>query len=86
MYLKTLYFTLRDFKKESYKSGDYKLLLGYEIVQELYKDIDFYKIESYKEPLMLFGLQIEIDRLNPYIIKLYEDITDKIQITSMEFK
>lgn len=84
-YLKCLYSTLRDVKKEKYDYRDYKWVIGYEILQEIYKPIYIQnRVSSYNEPTYLFGIEVEIDRINPYTIKLYEDTTNKISIPYVE--
>ena len=74
-FLECLYNTLRDAKKEKYDYRDYKWVLGNEIFQEIYKYI---YTQNYNEPTFLFGIEVEIDKINPYTLKLYEDITNKI--------
>lgn len=84
-YLNCLYNTLRDARRGKYDYRDYKWVIGYEILQEIYKPIYIQNtVSSYNEPTFLFGIEVEIDRINPYTIKLYEDITNKISITSAE--
>ena len=80
-YLECLYNTLRNCKKEKYDYRDYKFILGYEIFQEIYNCIYTQnRVSRYNEPTFLFGIEVEIDRINPYTLKLYEDITNKISI------
>lgn len=84
-YLKCLYNTLISAKKEKYDYRDYKWVLGYEIFQEIYKNIYIQNtVSSYNESTYLFGIELEIDKINPYTLKLYENITNKISITSAE--
>lgn len=81
-YLKTLYFTLREMKKqkrENFKSSEYKWRLGAELVKELMEK-DIYRLECLTEPKVLFGIVVEIDYFNPWNVQLYEDITNKIAI------
>lgn len=88
-YLECLYNTLRGAKKEKYDYRDYKWVLGHEIFQEIFQEI--YKtiyiqntVSRYNEPTFLFGIEVEIDKINPYTLKLYEDITNKISIPYAE--
>lgn len=84
-YITLLYNTLRDAKKEKYDYRDYKWVLGNEIFQEIYKTIYIQNtVSMYDEPTFLFGIEVEIDRINPYTLKLYEDITNKISIPYTE--
>lgn len=84
-YLECLYNTLRDAKKEKYDYRDYKWVLGHEIFQEIYKCIYTQnRVSRYNEPTFLFGIEVEIDKINPYTLKLYEDITNKISIPYTE--
>ena len=84
-YLECLYNTLRSAKKGKYDYRDYKWVLGYEIFEEIYKTIYIQNtVSSYNEPTCLFGIELEIDKINPYTLKLYENITNKISISSAE--
>lgn len=80
-YVTLLYNTLIDTRKEKYDYKDYKWVIGYEIFEEIYKTIYIQNtVSSYNKPTYLFGIEVEIDRINPYTIQLYVDITDKISI------
>lgn len=84
-YLECLYNTLRTAKGGKYDYRDYKWVLGNEIFQEIYKTICIQNtVSMYDEPTFLFGIEVEIDRINPYTLKLYEDITNKISIPYAE--
>ena len=83
-YLECLYNTLRDAKKGKYDYRDYKWVLGYEVFEEIHKHIYPQYISINSKPMFLFNIEIEIDRINPYTLKLYEDITNKISIPYVE--
>lgn len=76
-----LYHTLRTLKDRDFDENKYKWLLGYEVFR------DFRPFFIYRhDPILLFGIVIEIDMHNPFTFKLYEDITDQIAIPYEEFK
>lgn len=77
-YLHGLYRTLEKTKKEKYNPEDYKWVIGYKIFHAS-------KIREYVHPQFavnekqfLFGIEIEIDEVNPFTVELYEKITNKI--------
>ena len=80
-FLQVLYCTLRQMKGCHFHSNDYKWRLGTEVINEL-KLGTIYSIKSLNEPRYLYGIEIEIDYKNPRTVRLFEDITNKIYISS----
>lgn len=78
-----LYFTLRKARKD-FNPNDFKWELGAAVIYDL--DVDYG--HSIAEDLIfrpvekptLFGIPVEMNKENPYQLKLYEDITNKISV------
>jgi len=78
-YLQALYNTLREMKGDRYNYKDYKWKLGVSIIDEL-KISNFHTVIETVEQTFLFGIEVEMDIVNPYNVQLFEDITNKICI------
>ena len=78
--VKMIYSNLRKMKEENQQifcEKEYKWVIGYRIAAELMTKAIF-TAERIAEKNFLFGIEVEIDHLNPDNIRLYEDITNKI--------
>lgn len=75
-----LYNTLRACRP-NYNANDYKWKIGALVIGKLERryNNDFFIINT-DEKTTLYGIDVEIDYLNPYNIQLFEDITNKIAV------
>lgn len=78
-YIQITYHTLINTKGVEYNANNYKWLLGACVVDGLIADTK-YLTNNPTTYNTLFGIKVDIDYANPYEIKLYEDITNKIGI------
>lgn len=78
--LEALYYTLRQMKGQNYRSEDYNWRLGTKVISELKLSNYLINTSTIGEPMFLFGLNVEVDYINPYNVQLFEDITNKIAL------
>ena len=74
-FLQIIYNTLRACRP-NYNANDYKWRLGVKVIGEFY---NLFVINT-NEKRTLYGIDVEIDYLNPYNLQLFEDITNKIAV------
>lgn len=76
-----LYTALRA-NRPNYNANNYKWRIGAAVIGELerqYNNFYCFSINT-NEKKTLYGIDVEIDYLNPYNIQLFEDITNKIAV------
>lgn len=71
-----LYNTLRACRP-NFNASEYKWRLGAVVIGEFHNNITVF---NPSEKRTLYGIDVEIDYLNPYNIQLFEDITNKIAV------
>lgn len=79
--VKMIYWNLRKMKEQNQQifcENEYKWVIGYQIAGQLKITKNIFTAERIAEAIFLFGIEVEIDHLNPDNIRLYEDITNKI--------
>lgn len=79
-FTQVLYNTLRACRPY-YNANDYKWKIGAVVIDELERQYNnnLFAI-NIDEKKTLYGIDVEIDYLNPYNIQLFEDITNKIAV------
>ena len=79
MYIQALYTTLRNEKRDKFKTDDYFWRLGINVMNELNSVHSLYARDLLfplpDEIPTLYGIRVEMDIVNPDNIRLYEDIT-----------
>lgn len=81
-FVRVLYNTLRACRP-NYNANDYKWILGVAVLRELERQYDLYVINTSDKRTLkrtLYGIDVDIDHLNPYNLQLFEDITNKIAV------
>jgi hypothetical protein len=79
-FVQVLYSTLRECKP-NFRPEEYKWRLGGFVLDSLYNmGIASQMLFHKDEKPTLYGIEIEIDRENPYNLQLFEDITNKIAV------
>lgn len=75
-----LYNTLRECRP-NFNASEYKWKLGAAVIVGITRQFDrnLFLINE-TEKRTLYGIDVEIDYLNPYNIQLFEDITNKIAV------
>lgn len=77
-----LYDTLRT-ERPDYRRENYKWKIGLYVLNDILsiygQGLNFNDLNRDK-PKTLFGIEVEVDTINPYNLQLYEDITNKIGI------
>lgn len=77
-FVQVLYNTLRACRPY-YNANDYKWRLGAAAIGELERQYNLFVINT-SEKRTLYGIDVDVDYLNPYNIQLFEDITNKIAV------
>lgn len=75
-FTQVLYNTLRECRP-NFNASEYKWRIGTEIISTFHNNIT---VINPSEKRTLYGIDLEIDYLNPYNIQLFEDITNKIAV------
>lgn len=82
-FVRVLYNTLRECKP-NFRPEEYKWRLGGFVICELDSTYNMgiteHMLFHKDEKATLYGIEIEIDRENPYNVQLFEDITNKIAV------
>ena len=79
-FTQVLYNTLRECRP-NFDASEYKWRLGAAVIGEFKRQFDSNLfIINETEKRTLYGIDVEIDYLNPYNIQLFEDITNKIAV------
>lgn len=79
--VKMIYWNLRKMKEQNQQifcENEYKWVIGYQNAEELSITKNMFTAKRIAEEIFLFGIEVEIDHLNPDNIRIYEDITNKI--------
>lgn len=83
-YINALYDTLRTLKGREYKAEDYKWKLGAKVIYDIQPHEFTHKTAN--EKMTMFGIEVEIDYINPNKLQLFEDITNKVSIPYSDYK
>lgn len=77
-FINALYNTLR-IERPYYKAENYKWKIGVYVFHDI---LSIYGRQgfNFNETQTLFGINVEVDRKNPYNLQLFEDITNKLGI------
>jgi hypothetical protein len=81
-HVKALYNTLRIQKSRDFNPEDYFWKIGGAVIYDLAQYTNY---EKFDEPLLLFGIKVEIDLKYLKNVQLFEDITNKIAIPYADF-
>lgn len=78
--IEKVYKNLRE-RRPDYNKGEYKWKLGVGLIQKIEHEFAFFRyVDCTGVKNTLFGMEIEIDYLDPFNIQIFEDITDKIAV------
>lgn len=78
-YLHGLLWTLEKMKGREYRSTDYKLVLGINLVKAI-GEHPVIKVADLNKPIYFYGVEVKIDYKNVTNIQIFEDITNKIAL------
>ena len=78
-FIQALYLSLRK-SRPNYNANYYKWRLGAAVLGEFERQYNNLFAINISEKTTLYGIDVEIDYLNPYNIQLFEDITNKIAV------
>lgn len=71
--------------RPDYNKDEYKWRLGVAFINKIEHEFDLFRyVDCTGVKHTLFGIEVEIDYLNPWIVQIFEDITDKIAVCKKE--
>lgn len=80
MFIRGLYNGLRMFRPD-YNADDYKWIIGKAVWNEFEEQNKKYRLlPMLEDTATLYGIKVEVENINIYCIKLYENITNKVDI------
>ena len=81
MFIRGLYNGLR-ICRPNYNASDYKWLIGKAVMNEFEEQQNnkYRLLPIFEYTATLYGIKVEVDNINRYDIKLYENITNKIDV------
>lgn len=66
--------------RPDYNASDYKWIIGKAVMNEIEDKTKYRLPPILEDTATLYGIKVEVDNINRYDIKLYENITNKIDV------